>query len=291
MQTIEKIEAWRKSLDAERFAGRRVGLVPTMGSLHAGHASLIRRAAEECDVVGVTVFVNPLQFGPAEDLAAYPRDLDADQHLAEQCGAAYLFAPSVAEMYPTPIGTTVAVPGLSARFEGASRPGHFDGVATVVAKLFAQAGACRAYFGQKDFQQLAVIRRMVADLSIPVEVVGCETVREPDGLALSSRNVYLSPAERAAAPTLYRALRRAAELIEQAARPNPGGQLAPLTAADVRRVMGEIVASEQLLSLDYAEVVEAATLTAPELLVGEIRLLIAARLGRTRLIDNLGVNI
>ncbi|MHB8467532.1 MAG: pantoate--beta-alanine ligase, partial [Acidimicrobiales bacterium] len=201
MQVIDTVAGWRKALDAERLAGRAVGLVPTMGALHAGHASLIARAASECDVVGVTVFVNPLQFGAHEDLASYPRSLDADVALAGEHGASYVFAPDVTEMYPRPMLTTVSVPALAGRWEGESRPGHFDGVATVVAKLFAQAGACRAYFGEKDYQQLAVIRRLAADLDLPVDVVGCPTVREPDGLALSSRNVYLDATERAAAPT------------------------------------------------------------------------------------------
>src|SRR5205823_4752076 len=190
-----------------RAQGQRVGLVPTMGYLHAGHASLIEAAARDNDVVAVTVFVNPLQFGPTEDLAAYPRDLERDTKLAEQAGASVVFAPSVEEMYPTgePL-TTVAVRQVSEPLEGRFRPTHFAGVATVVAKLFALAGPCRAYFGEKDYQQLAVIRRMSADLSFPVEVVGCPTVRDPDGLAKSSRNAYLTTEERAVAPTLHRAL-------------------------------------------------------------------------------------
>jgi pantoate--beta-alanine ligase len=186
VQVIDRIDAFRKELDAARAAGQTVGLVPTMGYLHDGHASLIRRAAAECDVVGVTLFVNPLQFGPSEDLASYPRDLDADVRLVTECGAAYLFVPSLEEMYPTPVQTTVLVGDVGTRWEGVSRPGHFGGVATVVAKLFAQAGPCRAYFGEKDYQQLAVIRRMAADLSFPVDVIGCPTVRETDGLARSS---------------------------------------------------------------------------------------------------------
>jgi pantoate--beta-alanine ligase len=281
MQLIETVETWRKALDSERFAGRTVGLVPTMGYLHDGHASLIRRAAAECDVVGVTLFVNPLQFGPSEDLTSYPRDLDADVRLVTECGARYLFAPSVQEMYPSPVETTVTVGDLGERWEGARRPGHFAGVATVVAKLFAQAGACRAYFGDKDFQQLAVIRRMAVDLSFPVEVVGCPTVRETDGLARSSRNVYLTAEERAIAPMLYGALLAGAE---QGRRPGA-------TPAGVDQVMASMIAGEPRFILDYAAVVDAATLHPASQLAGDLRLIIAARLGRARLIDNLGVTV
>jgi pantoate--beta-alanine ligase len=281
VQVIETVETWRKALDNERASGREVGLVPTMGFLHAGHASLIRRAASECDAVAVTIFVNPLQFGPTEDLGAYPRDLDGDCTLAGECGATHVFAPTVDEMYPSPPLTSVEVAEVSERWEGASRPGHFAGVATVVAKLFAQAGPCRAYFGEKDFQQLAVIRRMAHDLSFPVDVIGCPTVREDDGLALSSRNVYLTPEERASAPTLYRALCTGASTAAQ-----PGA-----TPADVDRAMVETVASVPSFALDYAAIVDAATLAPAERLTGDLRLIIAARLGRARLIDNLGVQL
>ena len=281
MQLIETVETWRKTLDGERHAGRTVGLVPTMGYLHDGHASLIRRAAAECDVVGVTLFVNPLQFGPSEDLASYPRDLDADARLVTECGAAYLFVPSLEEMYPTPVQTTVLVGDVGTRWEGVSRPGHFGGVATVVAKLFAQAGPCRAYFGEKDYQQLAVIRRMAADLSFPVDVIGCPTVRETDGLARSSRNVYLTVEERAVAPNLYSALLAGAAQARQ-----PGA-----TPASVDRAMASIVTREPRFILDYAAVVDPATLAPASSLAGDLRFLIAARLGRARLIDNLGVTV
>jgi pantoate--beta-alanine ligase len=263
VQVIDRIDAFRKELDAARSAGQSVGLVPTMGYLHEGHASLIRRSAAECDVTAATVFVNPLQFGAGEDLGAYPRDLDRDVAIACAAGAAFVFAPPVQEMYPGDVLTSVHVSRVSEGREGASRPRHFDGVATVVAKLFAIAGACRAYFGEKDFQQLGVVRRMAADLSFPVVVVGCAIVREADGLAMSSRNVYLSPEERSAATVLHRALRAGAADIENAAL-----------------VMAAAVASEPLAQLDYAEVVETDH---------EYRLLIAARVGTTRLIDNLGV--
>lgn len=279
MELHDRIIGFRRALDASRSTGLRVGLVPTMGALHAGHVSLIERAAEENDVVAVTIFVNPLQFGAGEDLASYPRHLDSDVRIVEGAGGSHVFAPAVEEMYPEPIRTTVTVSGLGGSLEAASRPTHFAGVATVVAKLFAIVGPCQAYFGEKDFQQLAVVRRMTADLSLPVVVVGCPTVREPDGLALSSRNVYLTPEQRAAAPVLQRALQAGVAAIAQGER----------HAAVVRRVIVGRVQTEPLIELDYAEVVDAATLGQVDPLTGELRLLVAARLGQTRLIDNAGV--
>src|SRR5688500_3012511 len=190
---------FRESCDAVRMEGSMLGFVPTMGYLHDGHLSLVARAREECDVVTASIFVNPLQFGPAEDLAAYPRDLDNDLALLEKEGVDFVFAPDADEMYPGGRPEATIDPGpLGERLEGASRPGHFAGVCTVVAKLFGLSGQCRAYFGEKDAQQLAVIKRMVLDLDVPVEVIGCSTVREEDGLAMSSRNSYLSQDERAA---------------------------------------------------------------------------------------------
>ncbi|MGH9151905.1 MAG: pantoate--beta-alanine ligase, partial [Acidimicrobiales bacterium] len=206
MELFDTVAAFRAALDGERAAGRTVGLVPTMGALHDGHLSLVRRAGAECDAVAATIFVNPLQFGPTEDLATYPRDPAGDAALAEAAGVAHLFAPPEEAMFPVAPLTTVHVAVLTEGGEGASRPGHFDGVATIVAKLFAIAGPCRAYFGEKDWQQLRVVHRLAADLSLPVEVVACPTVREPDGLALSSRNRHLSPDERRAAAVLHRAL-------------------------------------------------------------------------------------
>jgi pantoate--beta-alanine ligase len=226
------------------------------------------------------VFVNPLQFGPGEDLAAYPRDLDHDARVAADSGVDYLFTPSTAEMYPGPVVTTVHVEGAGRGLEGDLRPAHFSGVATVVAKLFAIAGPCRAYFGEKDYQQLVVIRQMARDLLFPVEVVGCPTVREADGLALSSRNVYLSPEERSAAPVLFRALTAGRAAVDAGGR----------DPAAVGAVMAGVVASEPLVRLDYAAAVDAADLHVPEALDGEVRLLVAARLGRARLIDNLGAH-
>jgi pantoate--beta-alanine ligase len=281
METVTTIAEARERLDRARAGGATVGLVPTMGYLHAGHASLIERAAAEHPVVAVTVFVNPLQFAPTEDLDAYPRDLGADQQLIERCGGTLVIAPGVEEMYPEPILTTVSVAEVSARLEGASRPSHFAGVSTVVAKLFNIAGPCHAYFGEKDWQQVAVVRRMAADLNFPVTVVACPIVREPDGLALSSRNVYLTEAERTAAPVLHRALETGVGAIERGER----------DPAAVRRLMAELVEAEPEAELDYAEVVDAATLTPVDPLAGELRLLVAARFGRARLIDNMGVEV
>ena len=282
IEVFDNIADTRTALDAARRDGKSIGLVPTMGALHAGHASLITRAASDCDVVVTTVFVNPLQFGEGEDLSAYPSSLSSDIFLADESGSAIVFAPSNEEMYGTGTMTTVSVRGpLTDVLEGASRPGHFDGVATVVAKLFAIVGQCRAYFGEKDFQQLAVVRRMGADLSLLVEVIGCPTVRSADGLALSSRNQYLSTEERRAAPTLHRALVAGADCVRAGER-DPRVVVAAMTATG---------AAEPLFDLDYAAVVDAATFATPDPLAGELRLLAAARLGKARLIDNLGVTV
>ncbi|HEX3425850.1 MAG TPA: pantoate--beta-alanine ligase [Acidimicrobiales bacterium] len=282
LRIVDRVDAFRKEMDAERSAGRRVGLVPTMGALHAGHTSLMERAAAECDVVAATLFVNPLQFGATEDLASYPRDADGDRVLAEAAGVTYLFAPSYDEMFPEPPLTGVAVAGLSEVLEGAARPGHFEGVATIVTKLLSLAGPCRAYFGEKDYQQLAVIRRLVQDLSLAAEVVGCPTVRAADGLALSSRNAYLSPEERAVAPTLYQAL-LAGRAVATA---TPVASAAP-TAEAVRAAMVDTVARQPFIQLEYADVVDPDDLTPLATIDRDARLLIAARLGRARLIDNL----
>ena len=269
----------RAALAEARRSGGRVGLVPTMGFLHAGHASLIEAAAAGNDLVLVTRFVNPLQFAPTEDLAAYPRDHDRDAAVCEAAGCDVVFSPEVAEMYPTPIVTTVSVGALSTVMEGASRPTHFDGVATVVAKLFSIAGECRAYFGEKDYQQVAVVARMAADLSMPVEVIGCPTFREPDGLALSSRNVYLTNEERAAAPWLNAALRRGAAAI-----------LDGETDADaVRALMTEVIGTQPLAALDYVEVAAPDTLERLDRCDARARLFGAVRFGRARLIDNIAV--
>ncbi len=272
MELIETIEGFRKALDAERCLGRTVGLVPTMGALHDGHLSLVRRAAADCDVVAATVFVNPLQFAPGEDLARYPRDLDRDRAAAAGAGVDYLFVPAVEEMYPDEVLTRVSVSRLSEGLEGAARPGHLDGVATVVAKLFALAGPCRAYFGEKDFQQLEVVRRLAADLSFPVEVVGCPTVRADDGLALSSRNAYLSDAERRAATVLYRALREGRSRLA-------AGERDPEV---VGRAMHVVLDAEPLFRTDYAEARPGQ---------GSWRLFVAGWVGDTRLIDTIAVPV
>ena len=284
VEVIEKAAAWRERLDACRAGGAQVGLVPTMGALHAGHMSLIRRAAGMCDVVAVTDYVNPLQFGAGEDLASYPRDLDRDVDLAAQAGADYVFAPTTEELWPDgPFAraTTVSVAGLTEPMEGERRPGHFDGVTTIVAKLFHLAGPCWAYFGEKDFQQLAVIRRMVSDLSFPIEVMGCPTVRDPDGLALSSRNAYLTPEERQVAPHLYYALLAGKRAIEDDHLDRPDR---------IEAVMAEALAAQPRFTLDYAYVADPEGLTRPTVVTREVRLLMAARLGRARLIDNVAAN-
>jgi pantoate--beta-alanine ligase len=281
MDVVETAAGCRALLDAARAVGRTVGLVPTMGALHQGHISLITRAAKECDVVAVSIFVNPLQFGDPEDIAKYPRTLERDLADCAEAGAHVVFAPTIPEMYPSwpdAPATTVTVGGVSDKWEGASRPGHFDGVATVVAKLFAITGPCRAYFGLKDFQQLAVVRRMASDLCIPVDIVGCRTVREPDGLALSSRNVRLSDTERVAARTLSMALAAGRDAIAAGER----------DGAAIHTAMRAVADHEPLVDLDYAVAVDAktleevATVDDPE----TVRLLIAATVGPVRLIDN-----
>lgn len=275
MELTPSSSTFQKMLAAARGSGLGVGLVPTMGALHAGHISLIERAREECDAVAVSLFVNPLQFGPAEDFDAYPRDLERDAEKAAQAGADCLFAPAAAEMFPDgPPATTVRVEALSSILEGAARPTHFEGVCTVVTKLLSLSGHCRAYFGEKDYQQLVIVRRLVADLSIDVVIVACPIVREPDGLALSSRNARLTPAEREVAPVLYRALSVGAEALS--------------TGADGETAMGSVLATEPLVDADYAVVRDAETLGEPRE-GASLRLLVAARFGSVRLIDNLGV--
>ncbi|HEY1829441.1 MAG TPA: pantoate--beta-alanine ligase [Acidimicrobiales bacterium] len=282
METYPTVAATRTALDAARARGAQTGLVPTMGALHRGHRSLIEAARAECDVVVVSIFVNPLQFGDPDDIERYPRPLEDDLALCADAGVDVVFAPTVPEMYPDwprPVETTVSVSGVSVAWEGASRPGHFDGVATVVSKLFAIAGPCRAYFGEKDFQQLAVVRRMVRDLSLPVTIVGGPTVREADGLALSSRNVRLSADERRAATVLSRALGAGQAAISEGIR----------SAAQLRHVMADVVATEPSVALDYAVAVDTDSLLETVALDDPLttRLLIAAVVGPVRLIDNM----
>jgi pantoate--beta-alanine ligase len=280
MTLVERITELRERCDAARHAGQTVGLVPTMGYFHEGHRSLMRAARANHDLVVATIFVNQLQFDPDEDLAGYPRDLAGDTAAAEAEGADVLFVPSVAEMYPEPTVTTVHVAGLTEGLCGAARPTHFDGVTTVVAKLFAIVGPCAAYFGRKDFQQLVVVRRMAADLDLPVEVVGCPLVREADGLAMSSRNAYLSEEERERATGIFASLRGAAAVVERGERgPN--------------RVRGLVEAegTRRGVDFEYVEVRRAADLASVDTLEGEIVIAVAAPVGRARLIDNVTMQI
>jgi pantoate--beta-alanine ligase len=275
VDTLGELRAWRATWAA---AGERVAFVPTMGNLHEGHLELVRRGRALAGRVVVSIFVNPLQFGPTEDLASYPRTLARDTDLLASVGADLLFAPSAAEMYPRPQAkqTRVEVPGLSDILCGAARPGHFVGVATVVCKLFNMVQPAVALFGEKDFQQLAVIRRMAEDLCIPVEIVGVPTVREPDGLAMSSRNGYLTAAERERAPALYRALRGAAEALARG-------------ASDLAAIERDAAAAIDAAGLrtDYVRIRRAADLAAPGDADADLVVLAAAFLGRARLIDNL----
>ena len=277
---VARVSELRAAVDAVRRQGGSVGLVPTMGYLHQGHQSLVTRSAADNDLTVVSIFVNPLQFAEGEDYGTYPRDLDRDMEMCAAAGAGLVFAPLTEEMYPQIPITSVTVKGLNAVLEGRVRPTHFDGVATVVAKLFSMLGPGRAYFGEKDYQQLVVIRRMAADLSLPVEVVGCPTFRESDGLAMSSRNVYLTADERPAATVLWRSLQAGRDAVAEGSR-DPD---------EVEAVMAAVLAAEPKASPDYVAVGDVATLERPDVLGGELRLLVAARVGRARLIDNLGVD-
>ena len=277
MQVVTTVAEMRR-LRAQMAGG--VCLVPTMGYLHEGHLSLVRRARADNEHVVVTIFVNPTQFGPQDDYQRYPRDPERDLRLLEQEGADVVFMPSVEEMYPPGFDAWVEVgESVTGRLEGASRPGHFRGVTTVVAKLFNIVQAQRAYFGQKDGQQLAVIRKMVADLNMAVEIVGLPTVREADGLAMSSRNVYLSPEERRAATVLWRSLGRARELFD-------GGER---RAEVIRGEMQAVLASEPLARVEYVSVADAETLAELEAIEGPAMVSLAVRIGKTRLIDNVTV--
>jgi len=280
MEVVSTCEGIERALEAERCAGKSVGMVPTMGALHQGHVSLIERMSSECQTGAVSIFVNPTQFGPNEDLDKYPRALESDLAKCAAAGAQFVFAPSADELYPAGFGTTVSVGKLAARWCGASRPGHFDGVATVVAKLFAICRPHKAFFGEKDYQQLTIVRRMANDLNLGVEVVGCPTVREPDGLAMSSRNAYLTPAEREAAPALHRAMIRMNGLL------NEGG-----TDADrlIEAGRAEIAAADPPFALEYLAVVDPATLEVRAIAQSGDRILVAAKLGSTRLIDNMAL--
>lgn len=276
MDVLTKIEAARRRRGEAREAGRTVAFVPTMGALHEGHLALVRRAQELGDEVWVSIFVNPTQFGPGEDFERYPRDLEGDCARLERQGVAVVFAPSTAGMYPEAPVVEVRFGGLEQLLCGASRPGHFAGVGLVVSKLFNIVEPNVAVFGQKDAQQAQLIRRMVRDLSFPVRIEVAPTVREPDGLAMSSRNRYLGREERAVAPTLHRALLRGREAVAVGER-DPGR---------VARVIAEVIESETLFQLEYAACVDPGTLRPPDRITAPVLLAVAARLGAARLIDN-----
>ena len=278
MQTIREIDALRRVVAAIRRDGGSVALVPTMGALHSGHMALISEAKRHGSHVAASIFVNPTQFAPTEDLASYPRREAADEALLEAAGCALLWAPSVATMYPNGHATRISVPGVSDAFEGEHRPGHFEGVATVVAKLFGQVRPDVALFGEKDFQQLAVIRKMVRDLDLDVRIVGVPTQRDADGLALSSRNAYLSEEERVVARVLPRALLETAQAIRAGADMDEALE----RARSALRAAG-------FDPIDYVALADAETLTPLDGLDRPARLLAAAKLGRTRLIDNVAV--
>ncbi len=279
MERVYSKEEVRQAVAAARREGKRIALVPTMGALHEGHLSLVQAACSRADYVVVSVFVNPTQFGPSEDFAAYPRDIARDIELLAAEGADLVFSPSVETMYAPDAQVTVEPGPLADVWEGAIRPGHFSGVCTVVTKLFATFQPDLGFFGEKDFQQLVMVKRLVRDLDLAVRVVGVPIVREHDGLALSSRNVYLSPEERAAATALYRALRTAETLAL-------GGEADCATLAEAMR---EVVADEPLLTLDYAALVDPVTLAEASGAAQPARAIIAARVGGTRLIDNMAI--
>jgi pantoate--beta-alanine ligase len=280
VDVIESVQEMRQAMAAGRARKLRIGLVPTMGALHGGHVELIRKCRADAGLVVVSIFLNPTQFGPGEDLAKYPRTWDDDLRRCADAGVNIVFAPTVTTIYPHGTGSTfVEVAGLSDVLEGASRPGHFRGVATVVLALFEIVGPDLAIFGQKDYQQQLLIRRMIEDLHVPVVIRTCPTMREPDGLAMSSRNRFLGPAERQAATVLYRALTRAREAVDAGDRQGDR----------IRQILIETVRLETSARLDYAEVADACTLEP----LGELRTdrpamaLLAAHVGSTRLIDNM----
>ncbi|HLQ78086.1 MAG TPA: pantoate--beta-alanine ligase [Terriglobia bacterium] len=276
LSPVSSVPEIRQRLNQLRAGKKSIGLVPTMGALHAGHASLIARARTECDCVIVSIFVNPLQFGPNEDYQRYPRPLAKDLAVCEAQGADLVFAPDVSDMYASPQLTYVDVTRIADHLCGAFRPGHFRGVSTVVLKLFNIVQPDRAYFGEKDYQQLCVIRRMVSDLNVPLAVVSVPTFREADGLALSSRNVYLEPAQRAAAPGLFRALGAAREMIE-------AGET---DAMKVKAAATKGLAADAHVRIEYFEIVDPAEVQPVTSITGPVRIAAAIWIGKTRLIDN-----
>jgi len=281
VEVIHTVEWMKQVARQARAEGRLAGLVPTMGALHAGHLSLIEAARRNASPVIVSIFVNPKQFGPSEDYKKYPRDIEGDRRKLEEARVDFLFAPPVEEVYPAGFRTAVNVEGLADRLEGTFRPGHFRGVATVVLKLLEVVAPRFAYFGRKDAQQARIIRQMASDLALDSEIVVCPIVREPDGLALSSRNAYLSPAERKAATVLHRALLRARGAIEQGER----------DTTRLVAVMRRELAAEPLAAMDYVEIVNADSFEPIMGLTRPSMVLLAARFGATRLIDNMQVDV
>lgn len=281
MQTIITPAAMRRKAAGLKSQGATLGLVPTMGYLHPGHLALVRQARKECDIVAVSIFVNPAQFSPSEDFERYPRDIQRDQALLQEAGADWLFCPKAADIYPPGYKTYVEVAGLQDKLCGAFRPGHFKGVCTIVLKLFNLVLPDRAYFGTKDAQQLRIIEQMTADLNLGIKIVPVLTVREPDGLALSSRNVFLTTPERAAAPLLFQALQTARLAITRGER----------SAANLKALMLRTLQQSELIRLQYLALVSYDTLEAVETLQGKSLIALAAFLGATRLIDNIILEI
>jgi len=277
MEIIRTVEWMKQTSRQAEAAGRVIGFVPTMGALHEGHLSLVRAARERCSPVVVSIFVNPKQFGPSEDFQKYPRDFEKDRALLENLNVDYLFCPEAAEIYPRDFHTSVRVEGLSEKFEGRIRPGHFQGVTTVVLKLFEIVRPRFAYFGRKDAQQARIIRQMSADLNLDSEIVVCPILREPDGLAMSSRNAYLKNEERRAAQIIFQSLDAVRRKIATGAR----------EVGSLLDLLRSTITSERVAKLDYAEIVDAYSFEPVDFLRGNCLILIAARIGATRLIDNM----
>ena len=280
MRLVHTIAQVREAVGDARRLGSTIGLVPTMGALHEGHLSLMRQSRRQCGFVAVSIFINPTQFAPSEDFASYPRTLDDDAQKCEQEGVDLLFAPNALEMYPQGFDSWIEVGGLTSLLEGVSRPGHFRGVGTVCLKLFNISQPDRAYFGQKDYQQLQVIKKMVSDLNAPIEIVTVETQREHDGLALSSRNRYLSKVERQAATVLYQALQAAQAEYASGQR----------DSSALEQVIHSVITAQPLAEIDYAVVVDADTLLPVDTIDRRVVVLLAVRVGLTRLIDNIILN-
>lgn len=274
MKTIEALREWSRE---QHRAGRRIGLVPTMGALHEGHLSLVRAARAQCDATVVSIFVNPTQFGPNEDFHRYPRPLQADLELLKAIGSPEVFAPMVEEMYPPGFDSSIHIGRVTGSFEGRLRPTHFDGVATVVLKLFLASGADVAFFGQKDYQQACVVRKMVAELDVPIEIVVCPIVRESDGLAMSSRNRYLTPSQRAQAVVLSQSLDQAERMVRESK---------DLDIDSIRSAIEQTIRSAPEAEIDYAALADPVTLEELSVLQTEMVALLAVRFGTTRLLDN-----